>query len=461
MILRQCRWLIPVAMAAWTAPGQALFAASQLQPDQRTEEPALTLEESIRFALRNNPQITAASSQVRQAEAFTRQRRSERLPSATLTGSINRQHPPGGSLATGGTGGTTAGSAGGSGVRTAADVTLFQPLFDAGLRGARERSARHLERAQGHFLAQTKEDLELQVARVFYDVLRGRQLVQVAQQRLTASQAHLRTAQALVNEGVAPSFDVIRTRAEVANAEQGLVEAQTDTSLAEANFNNVLGRDVRTAVRLVEPAALPEVVVSLDRAIEAAYQYRPQLKAVRFVARAAEADIRAARAGGAPELDFTADLGHHAPLTTDTGFSASYGVLFSYPLWDNRRNRFITQQAIELRVQREADAERVRQAIELEVRQTLLRVQAAFQRARAAQVEVEQATRSLEIANVRYNAGLASNVEQTDAQEALSRAGANLANARYDYLTAIRAVEHATGATWDQISAPSPAGGGR
>ena len=93
----------------------------------------------------------------------------------------------------------------------------------------------------------------------------------------------------------------------------------------------------------------------------------------------------------------------------------------------------------------------------MEIRTALERVVEARARFAAAQVELQQATRSLEIANVRYRAGRASNVELTDAQVELATAGADVANARYDYLTQARALEHATGATFTEILAQPPA----
>ena len=73
-----------------------------------------------------------------------------------------------------------------------------------------------------------------------------------------------------VGEGVAPSFDVVRSRAEVANAQQAVEAARGDMRIAEGTFNNTLGRDTRLPVRLIEPSELPDVPVTIDQSLTAA-----------------------------------------------------------------------------------------------------------------------------------------------------------------------------------------------
>jgi outer membrane protein len=71
------------------------------------------------------------------------------------------------------------------------------------------------------------------------------------------------------------------------------------------------------------------------------------------------------------------------------------------------------------------------------VRTALVDLEEATERRRAASANTAQAREALRIAPVRYTAGLAPNVEVTDAQVALTQARSNEVNAAYDYLAAL------------------------
>ena len=66
--------------------------------------------------------------------------------------------------------------------------------------------------------------------------------------------------------------------------------------------------------------------------------------------------------------------------------------------------------------------------------------------------ELTSAREALRVASVRYRAGVGTNLEVTDAQLAVARAGQNLANSRYDYQTAVVRLEHATGTRMAELS---------
>lgn len=414
---------------------------------------ALNLESAITFALQNNPDIGAADTRVREAGALVRQRIADRLPIVTLNGGVIRQGPRVPSF-------NPDGEDIIPGLRTFVGVSMFQPLYDAGLRISNKRAAQHQKKAEQAFYIQTREDLTLAVSRAFYDVLRGQQLSLVALRRLEAANAQLRNSQALVGEGVAPPFDVIRNQAEVANAEQGLIEANTDTEVAEASFNQLLGRDIRSTVLLAEQQLPPETGITMDQALVAAMERRPELAGLRQAVKAALQDVRVARTGDKPAISLQALFEQRTATGLGFDHAGSYGVVMLWPFWDSQRTRFATRQKIEVKDRRQYEFEAARNVVEREVRQALQVLMAAYARIRTSLVERDQAVRSFEIADIRYRAGRSANVEVTDALAAAATGGANVANARYDYLIAIRALERATGATLEEIMATVVSTGG-
>ena len=90
------------------------------------------------------------------------------------------------------------------------------------------------------------------------------------------------------------------------------------------------------------------------------------------------------------------------------------------------------------------------------MRQAQLDLIEARQRIGTAQKELASAREALRVAEVRYRAGVGTNVEVTDAQVAVARAGQNVADAEFDYQTAIVRLEYATGASAEALRAGAP-----
>ncbi|HEU4752603.1 MAG TPA: TolC family protein, partial [Armatimonadota bacterium] len=336
-------------------------------------------------------------------------------------------------------------------------VSLSQIIFDWGQRSARQRVAERETQAAGFSLSETRNNVQLVVSTAFYDVFRGQQLVAVALERQAAAQEQLRVARARFESDVSPRFDVIRTEAELADAQQEVIRAQNEVALAEAAFNTALGRDVTTPVALRPEPQPVEPEVPFERAREAAIQHRPQLEALRQTIEADRQEVRARRAENKPQVA----LGSTYDRPNPGGFASTphrynVGLTMTFPFFDSglTRGRVREAQAIT-----EADRQRLEQArqqVELDIRQAQLDAAEALKRITTAEAEQRSARESLRIADVRYRSGVGTNIEVTDAQVALARAGQNLANARFDYQVALARVEYATGVPMEALTGAAP-----
>jgi outer membrane protein TolC len=80
--------------------------------------------------------------------------------------------------------------------------------------------------------------------------------------------------------------------------------------------------------------------------------------------------------------------------------------------------------------------EQARQLVSNDVRRALAVLRQAQVNRQTTAANVEQAQEALRIAQVRYRAGVSTNVEVTDAQVALTQAQTNQVNSEYDFLDA-------------------------
>lgn len=413
--------------------------------------PPMALGEAVTYAAQNNPRISEAAARVRQARALVAQRRAVRGPQVGADAFILRQGPEVGSTIPGAAPAVPP-------WRWDIGVALSQILFDWNRRASDQRAAQKAVEAEGSRQAETANDVRLVVSSTFYNVLRARQLLAVAEERRNSAAEQLRVTRARYESDVAPRFDVIRSEAELANAEQDVIAAQNDLALAESSFNIALGRDVATPVNLAYDTQAPRPAIPFQTAREAALQHRPQLAALRSDVASGQELVRSRRAENKPQISLSAGYDRLSTSGFQKPDSYSAGLVMSFPFFDNGLTRGRVREAQGAVDVSRSQLEQARQQVELEVRQAQLDIDEASKRIGAAQIELRSAREALRVAQVRYRSGVGTNIEVTDAQVAVARAGQNVANAEFDYQTGLARLESATGVSIDTLMPAVPGG---
>jgi outer membrane protein TolC len=391
------------------------------------------------------------AAQIKQARGRVTQRRAERGPQFGVNNNVFRQGPvipsgiPGAAPAV-------------PPFRWNIGIFVSQILFDWGQRASRQGAEERRAEAARFRTEETRNDVRLVVSASFFNILRAEQILAVAKERQEAAAEQLRVARARFAADVAPRFDVLRSEAELANAEQDVIDAQNEVSLTQAAFNTALGRDVNAGVTVRHATPVAQPAIPFENARQALNANRPQLEALRQELRGSEREIRARRAENKPQVGLGAaydrpNPGGFAP----TAYRYNLGLIMTFPFFDSGLTRGRVREAEGIRDENRQALEVARQQAELDVRQALLDIDEARKRIATAQTEQTSAREALRVADVRYRAGVGTNVEVTDAQVALARAGQNAANAQFDYETAIARLEFAAGVPIDKLLAAPPA----
>lgn len=255
---------------------------------------ALSLQEAIALAQRDNPGLAQTNAQTEVAEARLVQARAGRLPALTLSGEA-------------GQGTTDLGGFFGFGQADvsprAAALELRQPLFTGGAVSAAIERARHGREAALAQAGGAKALLAAQAAEAYVAVLSAREILslneaQVRQMSQIAGQAELR-----FKAGETPRTDLAQAQARLAEARAGQARASGDVARSRARFASVVGVEPNDLELLPAPPSVPP---SIDEAIAKAMQTSPALIAAEARARAAEAGVRYASAERLPTLALTA-----------------------------------------------------------------------------------------------------------------------------------------------------------
>lgn len=404
-----------------------------LSVDARAQEQSpLRLEDAIQFALKNNRGFLIAGQNLRKAQARVEEAkgagRLQIAGDATYTrfdevakARFGLQEIPLGNIDN----------------RTAR-LTLTQPVDISGIiRTAKQAAALFAEASRLEY-EKAKNELILHVTTAYQDVLRAEAFVKVAEEALKNAQERLRITKVQIETGVAAKFDLLRAETQVAANQQALITARNALELAKASFNNVLGRDLNAPVQLVEIAELPSTSKSLEAYVQEALQLRPEVQAAEKNIQLAEKNLVNARRDQLPTMlingqwQFNLNTAVFNPRRTV--FTAT--AVVSMPIRDGGITAARVAQAENDLESARIGAQQIREGVALEVRSAYLSLKEAEQKIEVAKRGLEQAREGLRLARLRYEAGVAPQLEISDAEVAYTQAQTNLVSARYDYLYA-------------------------
>jgi TolC family type I secretion outer membrane protein len=396
----------------------------------------LTLEESIRLALANNPAIKVAEADKEKAIWTVKEAETGSAPTLSLGHTASR----GRSAATR----TTPAATGNSFVNK---VALSLPLYTGGKVESAVEQAKLSNDSATLGIEKAKQQIRLDATSAYYTVLQTSNMVKLNQESVDRLNAHLKNVQAQYQVGTVAKTDVLRSEVEVANAEQTLIKAENAYELAIASLNNVVGMPLETQVNVKDQLKYQQVSITLDDSIKKAQVNRPDLAQAEISVAVAEEGVNGAKAGYRPTVGLSASEGW-----SDTSFPGtdnntwSVGVSANWNVFDaGLTNSKVKQQVSNLEKVRQ-QAQQTKDSAQLEVRQAYLNLKEAEKRIATSQVAVNKAEEDFKIAQVRYTSGVGTNLDVIDSQVALTQAKTNYVQALYDYNTSRAKLEKAIGA---------------
>lgn len=410
----------------------------------------LDLEETIQRALLTNPSVKIAESQRKEAKADYSAAKSARGISISLnhdsgrggyadnrryviTDNMGRQIP------------RYDKSIGNSHSNS---ITASLPLFTGGELQGQIGQAKANYRSMLSAEEQAYNEMKETATTGYFNMLNAGNMKALRQESVDRLQAHLDNVVAQYNVGIVARADVLRSEVELANAQQNYITASNEYDVAEATLNNIIGTPLNTTLKLKD--SLQYVPYDNDMAYCLAYseQHRPELKQAEYGVDAAEAALVVARSGHMPKIyanasDNWGGNGSNWPGDDDENWSV--GVTASINVFDSGVTWSKIHAAQEALVQAKESQRQIKDAVELEVRTDYLSMREAEKRISTAQVAVASAEEDYHIAVVRYQAGVGTNIDVMDAQEALTQAKTNYYQALYNYNTSKAALNTSMG----------------
>jgi outer membrane protein TolC len=400
-----------------------------------------TLEASLHLALTNNPDAILARHRIAAAQAGLEQANAAFWPRLQFQSSYIRTDNP---MLTFGTILNQRAYSTSLNFNDVPDVDdlnarglVTLPLYaGGGNKAAREAAKANTEAARQNSEA-VRNALALEVVRAFHTVLKTRQFMRAEEATVAAYQTNITIANKRLEGGTLLKSDELDLEVRLAQASEDLVRARNANALAIRALRNLLG--IETGEFTVADGA-PNVP-----APEAGdYSQRAELAVAAQQERAAEEQLRGARAGYVPKVSAFGTLDYDYGWKFDRG-AGSYtaGALLQWDIWDGRLTRGkVSEAAANVESARE-EHRKVSLAIDLEVEQARLELNAANERLSVTERMVAQATESSHLTRARFEQGFALSTQLIDAETALVAARVRRAEAEADEHIAVAALRKA------------------
>ena len=295
-------------------------------------------------------------------------------------------------------------------------------------------------------LENTKQQVKLDVTTDYFNILQCADVVKVSEESVNSLKGHLQNVQAQYAVGTVAKSDVLRSEVEVADAEQTLIAAKNSYDLAVATFNNVVGLSLDTTVNIKDELKYEKYEVSLPDSIDYALANRPDGIAAQKSIDMAKEGVNIAKSGQKPQVNFSASKSFADDKFAGTdNYGWAVGLTTTWDVFDGNVTKASIKSSEAALLKTVETAKQTKDSIQLEVRKAYLNMTKAEKQIQTSKVAVDKAQEDFKIAQVRYSAGVGTNIDVIDAQVSLTTAQNNYIAALYDYNTGKANLDKAMG----------------
>jgi outer membrane protein len=397
-------------------------------PAQTPARTPLTLQQAEAIGLKNNPQISVGKLRALEAQQFVRETRSALLPTAylSLTGVDSK---PGSRIAAGGLNNPIVFP------RAAGGATVTQLVTDFGRATNLLSSSEFRAKAEDKNAAATTADIILAVDQAFYNSLETGELVKVAQQTVEARQILVDKVKALTDAKLRSDLDLSFAKVDLARAKLLLLEAQNNYQTALAALSAILGYEDEQDFQLVESTdQLTPPASDVQPLILQALRQRPEVASLQYQVESAQKNSNAEHDLWRPTVNALGVVGQ-APVR-DVQIPSWYGAVgvnINIPVFNGFLYNARAKTAdLQIEVARQKLLA-LRNNVARDVRISWQDTQRAYERLSVTQQLLEEASLALDLAQRRYNLGLGSIVEFSQAELGKTEADIADTDAKYQY----------------------------
>jgi len=442
----------------------------------------ITLDDAVRIAVRQNPQILLAIQQIEQTRGQIITVRAEALPNVALTGVYSQTDQ---TFIGGGGGGSSSGGGGSSTTTTTSNgttttttttsasastgsstpvlqdktwniaVTATQALYAPQV-GAAIKIAKLTLDSNYFSLRDVIDQTISNVYQQFYTVLLDRELIGVQEESVRLLQSQLADQKNRFAAGTVPRFNVLQAEVALSNQLPQLINAKNQYIISQTTLAQTLGIDYdiwKPDAGKVKVAGNLDVHyrdVDEDSAVAMAKERRASLKVQRQNILVELQQIKVALAGYLPTLNANAGYKiENSPFSSQLDQTVNgwfFGVNGNWNIWDSGATYGRVKTARAQLESAKASYDAAVLQVELQVQQAVANLKQAKETIQSQVENVKEALEAVRLAQERLAAGAGVQLDVLNAQVALEQARTNELQARHDYNVALAQLDYAIGA---------------
>jgi len=420
---------------------QAAPAQSSLSPTGKL----LTIEDAIIIGLDHHPRIKSASERIGSQQAVLGQQMSAYYPTVSLSNLYRTSQS------------STDGGADRASEAYSSLANFNLTVYNFGQREGNVQASRETLNATKQDYTTTTQDIILAVKQAYYVYLATQALVKVRQETVRSRELLVRQAKGFFEVGTRAKIDVARAEANLYTAQADLIATENDVKIAWVTLRNAMGSPRLPEQPVAEDSPEVEFSMNLAEARNVAFDKRSELKSFDAQRRAADQLIAVARRSHLPNLTFDASYGRrHVSNENVNGQTLNtfplqptwaVGLNFNIPIFDGFRTTNRVEETLHNYYNIKAQEEDRRQLIALDVETFYLRVVETQERIKANESAAKAAKENQDLAQGRYQVGVGSIIEVTDAETLYTDAQTTYIRTIYEYKIADAQLARAMGDT--------------
>jgi len=418
------------------------------------EKITLTLEKTVRLALSQNPYHLAAEERIETAKAQVREAAAGFFPALNAQGlqtldeklfvlelpSFIPGQPP---------------------QRVSMDFTkdyqfslsFSLPIFTGGRLTSGFKQAKYNLLSTEQAVKQSQHTTVFNAKAAFYGCLLTKSFVKVAEEAVEVAEKHYKNVKSLFEVGMASKFDLLRSEVEVANLKPQLIKARNNLKIAELRLKMLLGLDLSQPVEIKGDITYEPFEPDQEECLIKALQNRPEISQLKYQKQMAGEMLKLARASSLPSLalagayNFWADQFNFNKDAWQNYYVVN--LVFTIPIFNGFSTSARVAQSKAMIKELGFTKRGLVDMVKFEVRQALLKLNEAKESLLSQGKNVEQAQESLRIAELNFSEGMATTLDVSSVQAALTMAKTNYLQALYDYVISLAQLEKAMGVGWN------------
>ena len=422
-------------MKAITLTLAALALAGSIRAQQ-----GWTLDRCIDYALENNIQIRQSDIAARTRDVDLNSARSNRLPG--VSASASQSWSFGRSLTIDNTYANT------NTASTSFSIGTDMTLFAGGRISGNIQNARLGLDAAMADLERIKDDVRVQVAQAFIQIVYNRSILDVAQGQVTIDSMQVERLTALAAIGKASSAEVASQKATLAQSQLSVTQAQNNLNMSILTLTQLLELPSPEGFDVIQPDAdaiefsIPD---SPEQIYAQALDIKPAVKSEEIRLQQAANSIDIAKGGYYPTLSLSAGAGTgyytSSNRTSDNfgsqmknNFGPHVGLNLSIPIFSRNSNRNSVRSAQLSMMNQEMQLDNVKKQLYKEIQQAYYNTVSSKSRYESSQEVEVSAQESFQLVQAKYEGGKASITEFNESKNRLVTAQADVIKYRYEYL---------------------------